>query len=936
MRIHCWLVVLFSLTINCVNGQLVIDNAINANAAVQNVLLGAGVSASNITFQGDNAQIGGFTCNNCGLGIGNGVVIGSGNVDGAVGPNSSGSYNLGPPGSSDGVGDTDLESLSGMSLNNTAVLEFDFVPTGDSLAFNYVFSSEEYPEYVNSINDAFGFFLSGPGINGTYSNSAMNIALVPNSSIPISINTVNVGENAAYYVDNGGGIANVQADAFTTVLTAYAQVICGESYHIKIVIGDAMDNLYDSWVYLEAGSFQSNILSMSYSAPNYSSPIDGGVYEGCQAGNLVFTRSGNVDNELAYGLSFSGDAIIGTDIDFPYSSIVFPAGEENVTLTFQAIQDFVLEGVEVLEITMENSGCGSNNATLEINVYDLPALEVAIDDALINCGDATTLTPAVTGGLGDYTIIWEGGYEGESYTVAPESATTYSFTVSDTCGVIPFNGDVAVNFIQNPPLVVEAADDMTVTCLDIQNFQPQISGGLPPYDAAWYVDGNLEAVTADLLFSSDESVTIEFTVTDLCGVQVSDVFDYNVPAVPIEIDLGSNLSIQCIDEVTYAVTPLGGVGNYQYDWFIDGTPNSTSSNFSHYFFSDATISLEVSDECGNTVSDQVNISVPPVPVNAQLPDDIVTNCLVTSTIVPTISGGAGNIDYAWTVNGSPFSTNTSINYTTPVDTEIELNVEDQCGNSAGDAMSILIPPAPISISVNADTLVCLYDGLTLTGSAEGGIGDLTLSWDGGSDQESVYVVPLEPTEYRLYVEDQCGHFASATVSVGIDYIQPNFLSAYVSDDVVALTNLLPDSVDCFWEFSDGTISNEHSPIHQFMTVDSWMATLHAYSPNGCHNEVTQTFDPTGAAFIPSVFTPDGDGINDIWKPVGRDLLSYHIRVFNRNGEVVFESRDMEEYWTGNMDDGDYFVPNGVYSFILQATDARYNSFERSGHITLVR
>jgi len=230
---RAWFIVSLTFTgLTSMSGQLVIDNAINANAAVQNVLLGEGVTASNITFQGENAQIGGFTCNGCGLGIGNGVVIGSGNVDGADGPNNSGSFNQGPPDFTDGVGDGDLEQLSGMSLNNTAVLEFDFVPTGDSLAFNYVFSSEEYPEYVNSVNDAFGFFLSGPGLNGPYSNSAMNIALISGSTVPISINTVNDFENAQYYVDNTGGIANVQADGLTTVLTAYAEVICGENYHI--------------------------------------------------------------------------------------------------------------------------------------------------------------------------------------------------------------------------------------------------------------------------------------------------------------------------------------------------------------------------------------------------------------------------------------------------------------------------------------------------------------------------------------------------------------------------------------------------------------------------------------------------------------------------------------------------------------------------------
>lgn len=927
---------LFFFGCESLSAQLVIDNAINANAAVQNVLLGAGVTASNITFQGDNAQIGGFTCNGCGLGIGNGVVIASGNVDGADGPNTSGSFNQGPPDFSDGVGDADLEQLSGMSLNNTAILEFDFVPTGDSLAFNYVFSSDEYPEFVNSINDAFGFFLSGPGINGPYNNSAMNIALIPGTTVPISINTVNDFENSGYYVDNTGGAANVQADGLTTVLTAYAEVICGENYHIKIVIGDAMDYLYDSWVFLEAGSFQSNVLSMSYTAPNYSSPIDGGVFEGCQAGNLTFTRSGVLDAEVSYSLTFGGDAIIGTDIDFPYTEIVFPAGEEQVTISFQAIQDFTLEGIETLEITMENAGCGSSSANLVINVYDLPALEVIVDDVLINCGESATFIPAVTGGLGDYTVVWDGGFEGLSYTVIPDGPTSYDFTVTDTCGVIPFEGSVAVNFVQNPPLIVEVADDFSATCLDVQDFQPQISGGLPPYEVAWYVDGALESLNTNLFFSSDETVTIEFEVIDLCNTAESDVFEYNVPAVPVLIDLGPDLTVQCIDEVAYNPAPTGGVGTYQYEWFIDGVSESTVAAFDDFFFNDATVRLEITDQCGNFISDEVQINVPLVPVSVQLPDDIFTTCIESSSIEPIVSGGAGTLEYSWFANAQEFSSELSIDYSTGIDTEINLIVDDQCGNSNSDQMMVFIPAVPIQVVTSGDTTICLNEGVLLTASAVGGVGELILSWEGGSNQSDFYVTPTVTSAYRLFVQDQCGNSATVNVQVNVDFIVPNFNSAYLSDDVVELTNLLSDSVMTFWEFSDGTISDDYNAIHRFNTVDEWVATLHAYSANGCHSEVSQTFQATGAVFIPSAFTPNADGINDFWKPVGRDLVSYHIIVFNRNGEIIFESRDMEEFWDGGVRGGDYFVPNGIYSFTLKATDARYNSFERSGHIQIIR
>ena len=932
---HIFLMLLVCLQ-SLLNAQLVVDNAVNANEAVQDILLGPGVTASNITFQGNNAQIGGFTCNNCGLGIGNGVVIGTGNVDGAEGPNNVGDFFQGPPNNADGMDDGDLEDLSGMALNNTAVLEFDFVPTGDSLAFNYVFSSEEYPEFLTGFNDAFGFFLSGPGLNGSYSNNAMNIAILPGTNVPIGISNVNPNVNSAYYVSNAGNAANIQADGMTVVLTAYADVICGETYHIKMAIGDAVDERWDSWVYLQAGSFQSNQLALSYTAPAYSSGADGGVYEGCQAGNLLFTRTGTLAEEQSYNLTFGGNAIIGTDIDFPYTEILFPVDEDSVLLTFQAIQDFLTEGQESLVITMENIGCLTTSAEVTVNVYDLPVLQVSVADALINCGETVTYTPVVTGGVGDYLISWPGGFEGPSYQVSPSAATTYPFTVSDTCGVIPFTGSVDVDFIVNPPLTVEVSNDLTATCLDVQDFQPLIAGGLPPYDLVWFVNGIQESTTANLTFQSDITVALEFEVTDVCGITVSDAFDYAVPPVPITLDLGSDLTLQCIDEVIFDLVPVGGVGTYQIEWFVDGAFQSSGPAFNDFFDADVLLEVEVFDQCGNTVVDEVTIAIPAVTVEVALPDDIYSDCLTTQLIEPIVSGGAGLLSFSWFENEAALSAAAYIDYNTNINSVLSLTVSDQCGNSGSDNMHVFIPPSPIAINASPDTVICLYDGALLSADAEGGVGELTFRWDSGSASNNQFVAPTVPTIYSLQVEDECGNVSSVDISVGIDFIEPNFSAAYVSDDVVKLTNLLPDSMMTFWEFSDGSVSNDFNTEHRFNTLDEWVATLHAYTALGCHGELSQTFQPTGDFFVPSCFTPNFDGINDVWRPVGRDLLTYEVKIFNRYGQVVFETTDMNESWTGGVMGSNYFAPNGLYSFTLRATDNRFNTIERSGYLQITR
>ena len=169
-----------------IKAQLTVNSAPTVTQLVQNILLGPGVSASNFIFTGTNSARGSFNCAGaCNVGIGNGVLITSGGVTNAIGPNNStGSGTDNPSGP-----DSDLNGLhpTGTNPQDAAVIEFDFTVATDSVRFRYVWASEEYHDYVNTAcNDFFGFFINGPGIVGK-----KNIALIPGTNIPISINNVN-------------------------------------------------------------------------------------------------------------------------------------------------------------------------------------------------------------------------------------------------------------------------------------------------------------------------------------------------------------------------------------------------------------------------------------------------------------------------------------------------------------------------------------------------------------------------------------------------------------------------------------------------------------------------------------------------------------------------------------------------------------------------
>jgi len=210
-------------------------------------------------------------------------MLATGDINVAVGPNNSNGATLPPFGVCFTCSDDDLEDILGGDVftQDAVVIEFDFVPQSDILSFNYIFASEEYPEYVCSpFNDIFAFLLSGPNpAGGNYTNT--NIALVPGTNIPVAINSVNTGfpgyyyydasgcldsggslDYSAFYNDNAGG-SSVQFDGFTDKFQATANVIPCETYHIKLAIADLTDGFFDSAVFLEENSFDVGAINVN-------------------------------------------------------------------------------------------------------------------------------------------------------------------------------------------------------------------------------------------------------------------------------------------------------------------------------------------------------------------------------------------------------------------------------------------------------------------------------------------------------------------------------------------------------------------------------------------------------------------------------------------------------------------------------------------------
>lgn len=220
---------------------LVVTQNDTATDLVANIL-GAGIDTSNISNSGSAAQFGTFTGGaSAGIGIENGIMLSTGSVNDAVGPNVSTDTQT----DFGGAGDASLSALSGGITVDAALLTFDFISDGGDLFFNYVFASEEYNEFVNAgFNDVFAFFVNG-----------VNIALIPETSTAVSIDTVNIGQNSSLFNDNSGATFNVEYDGFTDVFTASVLGLDAGTHTISMGIADVADGIYDSTVFIQAGSF---------------------------------------------------------------------------------------------------------------------------------------------------------------------------------------------------------------------------------------------------------------------------------------------------------------------------------------------------------------------------------------------------------------------------------------------------------------------------------------------------------------------------------------------------------------------------------------------------------------------------------------------------------------------------------------------------------
>lgn len=842
MRLHPLSSLLATCFLPCTAlAQLSINGGQSPASLVQNTLLGAGVTVSNITFNGQpanspDAQAASFNSANANVGLSSGILLATGNATVAIGPNNnSGAYDGGVT----GYGDADLAQLAGVPVFDAAVLEFDFVPSGGSISFDFVFASEEYIEYVGAgFNDVFGFFLSGPGVSGSFSNNSKNIALVPGTNTPVAIDNVNPMNNAAYYIDNGDGWTApysmdpqyIQYDGFTTALTATHPVQCGQTYHIKLAVADAGDEMLDSGVFLEGGAFNSPVPQLQLTP------------------DVVAACMSQVNIAL---LGVNGGSA-------PYQ----------------------------VEWSLDGQSLG--------NMQDL-FVDVAGDDWYV-----VSVTDACGGAAMDSTHV---------LLAQPQLDLPASMEV--TCGA---EGSLQMNAVQ---IGAGAAYTWTTNGNTIGTDQ-SISFG-PPATPQWFVG----------------------TVTNACGAVVVDSTLVTGLVEPIAVEVTPEVVMPCDGTGAQigVMSVNGGMGAIEFQWMFNGVVVGTDDGLG-IDNSIGTYTVLVSDACGATATAAVNVvaqSYPPVVVTLTADTGVTCPGQTASASVIGVSGGTGQFTYAWhNGNGQTLGTWPTFQAVVEGTQEYTLTATDNCGHTGNGVMEFSIAQtAPLSVSL-PNNVVCEGGSRTLIPTASGGAGSYQFSWPAfpGADS-SLVVAPTEPTTYVVHVTDLCGTTATADALVTIEHPFVTIVAESTGYNEFAFSAIAtPNAVEHAWVFGDGQDSDDAQPTHTYADMQPTVASVTILTAHGCPATDSIALVPAAQLFFPNAFTPNGDGINDVFGAVGLLIEEFELVIFDRWGAEVTSVSGAGATWDGRTKGG-ALAPTGVYVYSYRAAGERLEETKGLGHVTLL-
>ncbi len=575
----------------------------------------------------------------------------------------------------------------------------------------------------------------------------------------------------------------------------------------------------------------------------------------------------------------------------------------------------------------------ANNCSSSASVSIAPAptaLTTTISHNDVLCFGASTgsVTVVASGSYGSYTYLWNSTPQQTSASASQLPAATYTVTVTDLQGCTATASDVVT---QPATPISVSATAVDVLCFgDATGSATAVGvGGTGTINYVWSTTPAQNTATAVALVAGSYTVT----ATDVNTCSQTAQVTINQPAAPL---LASQVTtnVLCHGNSTGAIQVIasGGTAAYNYQWSVTPTVNAANA----IGLVAGMYSVTVTDANGCSVGIQNMVVAEPTALNiATLATNVSCPNHGDGRVMATVTGGVNPYTYSWN-NGHTLPDNNNLNggvYS------LQLTDANGCTASASD---VVIELPGVSLTGNATNVLCfpLKNG-AVDVTATSSFMPLQFEWSNYAASEDISA--LDTGSYTVTVTDAHNCKAEQSFQISNDEVfsmnaSPDTVTIDLGQTVqlnVAATSSSLGSVQ--WLPSNGLNCNDcFNPVSS--AIDDITYTVNGVDINGCTatDEIVVKVIPKYVLFVPNAFTPNGDGNNDFFEVFGNKEAwkQFHVALFNRWGEKVYESENMNFKWDGSFKSG--IVP-GVYIYTVKVVYLdNYTDKMYKGSVTLLR
>ena len=852
--------------------QLTVTTPVSA-ATLASTLAGSGVTILNVIDTCPAVASGTFTAAGTPLAMSNGIVLTNGHSAACAGPEGAlVSFNDGA------AGDAAMAPFlpAGVATYDACMLEFDIVASGDTIGFNYQFGSEEYRNAVCSeYTDVFAFFISGPGITG-----APNMALVPGTNIPVEINSVNNGVPGTV---GGANIANCNALGAGSPFT---------TYYINNTGG----------------------LTMSYRGYTTKFRAVHAVTP-CDTYHLKLSIVDAGDATYDSGVFLEGGSLTTNSYTFNFA--------DSIGTTINGIPHTIVKGCSPATVNIIAAHANTTSTVLNLS----------FGGTAVNGVDVSTIPNTVTLPA-DSTSV---SINIQGIPTVPGGSKTLVIYLDGACGILD---SAAINIMDTPSAHILTAD--TTVCLG-QSFQ-LIVAGTAGLAYSWALPTGLSSTTVMEPICTPVANTIYTMTATLPGSgcpAIIRTIAVNIGSSAISmltpdttICYGENVNILVNGSATssYTWSPATGLNNPNIQDPI-ATPSITTtytvsaSSVTGGCTAYATITITVANP-------SVAILTPDTTVCAGIPVNIRVN-------------GSPTLTYIWSPSTWLNNPNIIQPVATPSITTTYVLTATYPGTSctATGQITITIAP-PLDVIVTSQVEAC-NTGINFSVTPNGV--DYSYNWTGPSgfsdntqNPHMTNVIPADNGVYSVSVVDLssgCSGLGTTTVMVSpATFTLLTNITPAQSINYGSSIQLNADNATYYWWMpDDGTLNNRNISDPIATPTQNTIYTVYGIDTStGCMDSAKIIVDVIfDSIAIPSAFTPNGDGLNDVFHPLGMKYQSLvEFSVYNRWGQRIFTTNNKEQGWDGTFNDVKQDMD--VYNYLLiVALDDGTNKLYK-GTVTLIR